>query len=167
MIKAIQKRRSIRNYLKEEISEEKLNEIIKSAFFAPSANAIYPWELIVVKNQEMLESLSKATPWSSHIAEANVVFVVIGHEQDSNDWVEDCAIVAEHIWLEAVEQGLASCWTHIRGNDTAEKEVKKLLNIPDEHRVLCLMPLGVPASNLDEHDDNKIDKSRIKYEKYK
>jgi nitroreductase len=167
MIKAIEERRSIRNYLNEDLPEEKIEEIVRAAFLAPSANAIYPWDLVIVKKKDTLSELSKVTPWSSHIGEANVVIAIVGRENDSKDWIEDCSIVAEHIWLEATEQGLGSCWTQIRGNDTAEKEVKKILNIPDEDRVLCLMPLGVPANISDERLGEEVDKSRVKYDKYR
>lgn len=166
MISAIKKRRSVREYLSDAIPEEKLKEILTAAMYAPSANAIYPWELVVVKNLETKEKLSKITPWSTHVAKASVVIAIVGHEQESPDWVEDCSIVATHIWLEATEQGLASCWTQVRGNVNAEKDIKAILNIPDEDRVLCLMPIGVPASAIAEHSEEEFDKKRIKSEKY-
>ena len=166
MISAIKKRRSVREYLVENISEDKLNEVLAAAMYAPSAQAVYPWELIVVKDQHTKETLSKTTPWSFHANEAPVVVVVVGHEEDSQNWVEDCSIVATHIWLEAVEQGLSSCWIQIRGNDNAEKEIKTILGIPAERRVLCLMPLGVAANNPPEHTVDDFDKSKIRQERY-
>lgn len=166
MIPAIKNRRAIREYLAESIPEEKLNEIIMAAMYAPSANALYPWDLVVVKDSQTIEKLSKSTPWSTHAAKAAVMIAVIGHEQESKEWVEDCSIVAEHIWLEATDQGLSSCWIQIRGNDNAEKTVKELLNVPAENRVLCLMPLGAPAVTEPEHSENDFDKSKIKQEKY-
>ncbi|MFA5048130.1 MAG: nitroreductase family protein [Patescibacteria group bacterium] len=167
MIEAIKKRRAIREYLNDSLTEEQLQEIVKAAMYAPSANAVYPWELVVVKDQETKELLAKTTPWSIHGKDASVIIVVIGHEQESPNWVEDCSIVAEHIWLEAAEQGLGSCWIQIRGNANAEKDVKEILGIPAELRVLCLMPLGVPAKPAEEHGEEIINKSRVKLEKYK
>ena len=167
MVNAIKKRRSIREYLNDIVPDEKIKEILMSAMYAPSANALYPWELVVIRDQAIKELLSKTTPWSTHVNDASVVIAVIGHEQESTDWVEDCSIVAEHIWLEAAEQGLGSCWVQIRGNNNAEKAVKEILNIPEALRVLCLMPIGVPAKEQPEHNEDKFDKSKIKYEKYK
>ncbi|HLD28142.1 MAG TPA: nitroreductase family protein [Patescibacteria group bacterium] len=167
MIDAIKKRRSIRQYLNEEILDDKLKEILTSAMYAPSANAIYPWELVVVRNLETKEELSKTTPWSSHVKDASVVIVVVGDPEKSSDWVEDCSIVATHLWLEIVNQGFGSCWTQIRGNDTAEKQVKEILSIPDDLTVLCLMPIGVPAKDMPEHSEDNFDISKVKNEKYK
>ncbi len=166
MIEAIKKRRSVRGYLAENVGEEKIKEILLAASYAPSANAKYPWKLVVVKDPQTREILSKATPWSLHVKDAPIVIVVIGDEKESPDWVEDCSVVAEHIWLEAENQGLASCWTQIRGNENAEKEIKKTLELPEELRVLCLMPIGIPASVEPEHNEEEFDKSRISYEKY-
>jgi nitroreductase len=148
------------------VSDDQLNEILSSAMYAPSANAIYPWDLVVIKSEETREKLSKVTPWSLHIKDAPVVIAVVGHEEESSDWVEDCSIAAEHIWLEATNQGLASCWVQIRGNDNAQKEVKEILNVPSDNRVLCLLPIGVPAKEGEEHTEENFDKAKIKQEKY-
>ncbi|MEI6627087.1 MAG: nitroreductase family protein [bacterium] len=166
MLTAIKNRRSVREYLAEPIKEEQLKEIISAAMCAPSANAIYPWELVVVKDVETKEKLSKVTPWSNHANEASVVIAVIGNPTESPDWVEDCSIVADHIWLQVSDLGLGSCWIQIRGNDNAEKSVKSILHIPDDRRVLCLMPIGTPVIPVVGRDEIDYDKSKIKNEKY-
>jgi len=167
MIQAIKKRRAIREYLNEPVTDEKIQEILKAAACAPSANAKYPWELIIIKDQATKELLSKTTPWATFASSAAAVIAVIGHESDSTEWVEDCSIIAEHIWLEATEQGLGSCWIQIRNQSNAEKSVRDILNIPEELRILCLLPIGVPAKQLPEHDDSALDRSKLKFEKYK
>jgi len=167
MIAAIKKRRAIREYLSDAVTDEKIQEILSAAMCAPSANALYPWELVVIKEAATKELLSKTTPWSTFAKDAAVVIAVIGHEQDSPDWIEDCSIAAEHIWLEAANQELGCCWVQIRGNANAEKAVREILNIPAELRVLCLLPIGVPAKPAEEHLPEKFDKKKIKQEKYK
>ncbi len=167
MITAIVKRHSVRQYLKETVTEQQLKDMISAAMYAPSANGIYPWDLVIVRQQETKDILAKVTPWAAHAKDADLIIAVIGHEKDSPDWVEDCSIVAEHIWLEATEQGLASCWIHIRGNATAEQTVKQILNVPADYRVLCLLPIGKPAKSVKEHTQDEVDKSRVKLEKYK
>lgn len=167
MVQSIKKRRAVREYLNESVPEDKLDRIIESAMYAPSANAIYPWKLIVVTNLETREALAKVTPWSSHAKEAPVIIAVLGLEKDSPYWVEDCAIVAQNIWLQATEEGLSSCWIQIRNNSNAEKEVKTILKIPEETRVLCLMPIGVPAKPTPEHSKDDFKKGKVMYEKHK
>jgi len=166
MIKEITKRRAIRKYLSDQIDDKKLADILMSAMFAPSANASYPWDLVVVKDAQTRDQLSKVTPWASHLKDAPIVIAVVGYEKESPYWVEDCSIVATHIWLSAVENGLSSCWTQIRGNDNAEKEVKRLLKVPDDNRVLCLMPIGSPANELPGHTKEEFEKGKVKMENY-
>lgn len=167
MVQAIKKRRAAREYLNQSIPEDKLNRVIEAAMYAPSANAIYPWKLIVVTKLETREELAKATPWSAHAKEAPVVIAVLGLEKESPYWVEDCSIVAQNIWLQATEEELSSCWIQIRNNSNAEKEVKTILKIPDDLRVLCLMPIGVPAKPPKEHGQEAFKKDKVLYEKYK
>lgn len=167
MISAITNRRAVREYLNEPVADEKIQEILKSAACSPSANAKYPWELIVVKDQANKELLAKTTPWATFAADASVIIAVIGNEAESAEWVEDCSIVAEHIWLEATEQKLGCCWIQIRNQSNAEKKVREILNIPEQLRILCLLPIGVPAKKLPGHDENNLDRAKFKFETYK
>ncbi|WP_455364840.1 nitroreductase family protein [[Eubacterium] cellulosolvens] len=49
-------------------------------------------------------------------------------------------IAIEHIILEAVELGLGSCWVRL----IDEKEVKRILGLPDHLCVVTLLPIGIP-----------------------
>lgn len=49
MLKAIKKRRSVREYLPKEVEKEKLDEILKAAMFSPTAHNRRSWEFAVVR----------------------------------------------------------------------------------------------------------------------
>jgi nitroreductase len=55
--------------------------------------------------------------------------------------------------------GLGSCWTFIKDFDDpdVEKKVKKLLNIPADIEVICILPIGYP--------DQKPEKRELKKQK--
>ena len=55
----------------------------------------------------------------------------------------DVAIALEHIALQATEEGLGTCWI----GAFKEDEVRKILGIPADVRVVELMPLGYPATD--------------------
>jgi len=163
MLKAIQKRRSVREYLNKEIEKEKIEEILKAAMTAPSAHNRRPWRFWLVRDKEKKEKLAQIQPWASFVAEAPVV-LVIGSEEDKR-WVENCAVVAALVYLEATNQGLGTCWVQVKGMRTekgeeSEGEVKKLLGIEENIRILCLMPLGYPSKVLPEHS-RKIEKEKL------
>jgi nitroreductase len=63
----------------------------------------------------------------------------------------DVAIAIDHMTLVAVELGLGTCWV----GAFYEEQAKKILNIPEEIRVVELLALGYPK------DDNVIDKERL------
>jgi len=55
----------------------------------------------------------------------------------------DVAISVDHMTLQATEEGLGTCWI----GAFYEEEVKKILAIPPEIRVVAMLPLGYPAES--------------------
>ena len=53
----------------------------------------------------------------------------------------DIEIALEHLMLAATAEGLGTCWI----GAFFEEEVKKLLSIPDDVKVVALTPVGYPA----------------------
>jgi len=179
MISAIKQRRSIRSYQDKPVEEAKVNEILKAAIFSPSARHLYPWEFVVVKDEDKREKLAQATPWASFAAEAPVVIAVLGDKDESEELIEDCSIAAEHMLLEIDNQNLGSCWIQIRGNQhqnqatgdkrPAEDYVRNLLDIPENYMVLCLIPIGYPAQDKQPHSEDEWQqrKQKIHWEQFK
>jgi len=171
MLETIKRRRSIRKYKKKEIEDEKLMEVLKAAMYSPSAMHRRPWEFVVVKDQEMKNKLSKTTPWCSFVKDAPVVLILLGYEENSYSWIEDCSIAAEAIYLEAENQGLGTCFCQVLDSKTllpkgSEEYVKQLIKAPKNIRVLCLMPIGYPDEEKPEHNEEEFEKNKIHYEKY-
>lgn len=171
MLEVIKKRRSIRKYQPKEVEEEKLNEVLKAAMFAPSAHGRRPWEFIVVKEKETKDKLSKATQYSSFVKDAPLVLVLCANERNDPRWVEDLSIAAAHIYLEVTNQGLGTCFVQIRNAETpngesAEEYVRQLINAPNDIRVLCLLPLGYPAEEKEEHSEQEFEKEKIHWERF-
>lgn len=169
MLEVIKKRRSIRKFKKTPVEEEKLQEILKSGMFSPSARHSRPWEFIVVKDKKTLDKLAETKDGSAFTNQAPLVLVICAEE--TYQWIEDCSIVGENIYLESINQGLGTCWVQIRGSErpdgsSCEEYVKKLLKIPEKMRVLCLMPLGYPAEKLPEHQNSEFEKTKIHKEKF-
>jgi len=165
VLEVIKKRRSIRKFKKKEVEQEKIEEILKAAMYSPSAAHRRPWEFIVIKNQELKDKLSKSTPWCGFVKDAPIVLVIAA--KLSPQWIEDCSIVAEAIYLEATNQGLGTCFCQILDPKTHNEEyVRELIKTPKDVRILCLMPIGYPDEEKEEHSEKEFDKSKIHYEKY-
>lgn len=171
MLEEIKKRRSYREFIDKEIKEEKIREILLAAMVAPSAKNRRPRDFIVVREKKMLERLAESGPWAQFIKDASVAIVIVGDKELTNKWIEDCALSAGYIYLEAENQRLGTCWAHIRGGKTtggedAEEFVKKLLVIPRKYGVLCIMALGYPSNKLPEHTEEEFAKEKLHWEKW-
>lgn len=169
MLVAIKKRRSIRDFENRGVEEEKLQEILKAAMFSPSARHTRPWEFIIVKDQATKDKLAATKDGSTFVNQAPLIIIICS--QETHQWIEDCSIVAENIYLEATNQGLGTCWVQIRGSErpdgsSCEEYVKKILKIPREIRVLCLMPIGYPAEQLPEHEESEFEKEKVHQEEW-
>lgn len=169
MIDAIKKRRSIRKYKDKKIEKEKIDEILKAGMFSPSAHGSRPWHFILVTDKKKKESISKMKNWSYFCDNAPLVLVLCSKKEKL--WVENLAIAAENILLEAVNQGLGSCIIQVRNSTTldnkdCEEYVRKLFAIPEDIRILFLITLGYPDEEKSEHKDQEFEKEKIHYQKW-
>lgn len=144
---AIRTRRSIRAYDPREVEEEKLVRVLESGRLSPSASNRQERRFIVVRDAGKRKALSEAARNQKFLAEAPVIIAACSVEKEyvmscgQLAYPIDTAIAVDHITLSAVEEGLGTCW--IGAFD--EKKVKEILKIPDEIRVVTLLPLGYPS----------------------
>lgn len=141
------KRRSIRAYTDAPVSDEEVQALLRAAMAAPSANDVRPWAFVVVHDAERKEALSRTHPWSHMCAEAALVIAVLGDPSASDHWVEDCSAATENLLLAASALDLGSVWVGIYPRKEREAHVRSILGIPDDLRVLCLLPVGHPAES--------------------
>jgi nitroreductase len=148
ILNIIKERRSVRKYKPDPIPQDALLRVLEAARFSPSGKNLQPWKFILVKDESLKQRLVEASVRQSFIAEAPLVVVACGfpdrcYSRMGNymkSWPVDVAIALEHLILQAQEEGLGTCWI----GAFEEKEVKSVLEIPDEVRVLALTPLGYP-----------------------
>lgn len=154
LLKLLQSRRSIRKYTDEHISDETLEKILQAGLLAPSSRAIYPVELVAVRDKEMLRKLSECkAAGAAMLNNADAAIVVVGDTAKSDAWIEDCSITMTLMMLEATEQGVGNCWVQCRGRQTSEGTstgecVRALLSLPGNFGVLAILSLGMPAEEL-------------------
>jgi nitroreductase len=144
---AISQRYSVRHYEDRPVDEDKLMRVLGAARLAPSASNRQEWRFVVVRDRARREALAQAARSQAFVGEAPVVIVACAVDTERimscglPSFSIDVAIALEHIALQATEEGLGTCWI---GAFDADK-VKELLEIPEDARVVQLMPLGYPA----------------------
>ena len=64
----ILKRRSIRKFSEQALSDEQITAMLEAAMAAPSALNLKPWRFIVVQDEDRLAELRKALPFGKMMA---------------------------------------------------------------------------------------------------
>ena len=109
-----------------------------AARLAPSALNCQPWHFIVVAGSEKRKDLSKGV-FAKFLAETPVVIVACGDTKASPKWCSiDVAIAMENMVLAATAEGLGTCWV----GSFDENQVKALLKIPENLKVVALLAVG-------------------------
>ncbi len=140
---AINKRKSIRRYTSDAVSEADLKKVLEAGILSPSAKNQQMYKFIAVTDPSINKKMRKACGGQNMIGQAAVSIVVISNgkrqmpiKQDAG--VMDATIALSYMILQATELGLSTCWL---GNVNADL-LKEILEIPDEYEVIGVTPLG-------------------------
>lgn len=138
VFEVIQKRKSHKSYDSKPVTKEALKKLLEAARYSPSAKNIQPWHFVVVTDPKKREALSKGE-FSKVLKETPAVMVLCGDQKASPEWyMVDVALAGENMVLAATEEGLDTCWV----SSFIENEVKILLGIPENLRVVALLAVG-------------------------
>ena len=163
-IEAILTRRSIRNYTEKQVSEEDVNDLLKAAMAAPSANNCQPWHFIVLRDHEIMDKIPEFHPYSKMLLQASVaVLVCIDKDLESTDGygIQDCSAATQNILLAAHAKGLGAVWLGIYPREVRVNGMRELLNIPDSVQPLAVVSIGYPKEDKSAAD--RFDEKRIHY----
>ena len=164
VLKAIERRRSVRNYLNKEVEEDKLSLILEAARQAPSASNRQEWRFVIVGDKQTKAKLCQAAKNQEFVNEAPIVIACCAQTDNhvmtcgQACYVIDLAIAIDHMTLAAVELGLGTCWI----GAFYEEEVKKILDIPKDIRVVEMLALGYPAKEP-SGPKNRLDLEEIAF----
>lgn len=164
---ALLKRRSIRKFKDEKISEELINELLIAAMSAPSACNKKPWEFFVITNEEKLQELKKASRFARY--DAPLAIVVCGNLskalplQLSTYWIQDCSAATQNILLRVTDLGLGAVWCGAHPQKNVEKKIKKILDLSDKLVPLNIIFIGHPNQEVEPR--TQLEEKKIHYVK--
>jgi nitroreductase len=173
MLNLLMKRRSIRKFTGQEVTEEQVNQVLQAALLSPTSRGLQSWEFIVVRDRAVLQQLGNCRqPKQGLLPETPVAIVVLGNQDVIDVWVEDGSIAMSNMWLEATDMGLGCCWVQIRNrlsnqNDMPSGDyIKQLLHIPAPYQVLAVLALGYPAEKKQPLSLEQLPYNKIHMEKF-
>lgn len=138
---AVEKRASVRAFVKCEIPEKDLLRVMDAGRRAPSGRNCQPWEFILVTDPATMAALGKI---QGCIAEASAAIAVVMDESASKYWKEDAGAAIENMLLAITALGYASLWVegYVLMHEAYGKQV---LGVPEVKRLLAVLPIGKPA----------------------
>lgn len=155
-------RHSIRRYTDRPIDGEDVKTILEAGLLAPSSKGARCWQFVVVEDKAMMERLAEFKPmYQTSVKSAPLAVVVVADPAKSEAYIEDAAIAATFMHLQAADLGIGSCWVQVRGRQDAmgepsEDYVRELLGIPDDMVVECVMTFGYSAETRRPVDPSKL-----------
>ncbi len=140
-LEAIQKRRSVREYTGESIPRKDLEKIVDAGRMAATGYNRQPWDFIVITDRQMIDILKIAANWMEKAG----AIIAVALDPSTKFWLEDGSAAIENMLIASTALGYGSCW--LEGYTLPrEEEFKELLLVPDDKRLLTLIPIGVPVA---------------------
>lgn len=165
ILKAIQHRRSVREFKPDPVPEDIVQELIKAAQFAPTSKANRAMEFVVIKDMEVRRELYKlAKPKQEFVKAAPLLIVPATNPEETGQPVPDLSLATENIFLQATELGLGSVWKNLKPPEAAG--IKKFLKIPANMMIINIICLGYPAEMPAPHTDEDFETNKIHPEKW-
>jgi len=153
ILAAMRERRSAHRFTAAPVDQEQLDAILEAGRWAPSATNSQPWDFVVVTDPALRSQLGAILrevtwAWAGFAAAPVMIVVSVDPTRDPAHFVEDGAVAAQNLCLAAQSVGLASSWAGVHdqsGKSPAERQVRKLLDLPHSHRIIAVVPVGMPA----------------------
>lgn len=181
-LEAIRTRRSIRKFSDRPVEAEKLQAVLEAVRQAPSWSNLQCWRLVVVTKQEVREKISelsfvesffavygyKSNPAQKGLAQAPIVLVACAVPSKSGNlhgqqyYMADMGIATQNLMLAAHDQGLGTVFVGVYEED----QIKELLGIPEEIKIVGLFPLGYPAGEAKSGPPRKPLEELVHYEQW-
>jgi nitroreductase len=155
---AILKRRSVRKFTEEFVTDEELRQIFEAVRWSPSWANTQTWEFVVIRDKELIKKVagtySEKNPATKGSLTASALIVACaktgisgcygGKEvTEIKNWeMFDLGIAIQTLCLKAHELGLGTVVVGLMNHEAC----KKVLAIPDDRRVIAVIPIGRPAS---------------------
>lgn len=161
----IWRRRSIRKYASQLVTDELIQEILKAAMAAPSAHNRKPWHFIVMRERKILDQIAEKHPYAKMLFGAPLAIAVCGDTTISaKRWDQDCAAATENILLALPALGLGGVWIGYHPVDRQEDFLRPLFDLPEHIKVFSLVAIGYPAEI--EEPRTQFDPQVVHYERW-
>lgn len=183
LFEMIKNRRTVRKFKSTPVPQEHIVKILDAARFAPTAGNQQPWKFLIVQNREKLDRLSgQALAWYldayqrsekfdpknlgaiqekiknvlENVLSASVYIAVLvdSKAQYADYIIYDGTLAAGYLMIAARALGYG---TGFFTSFFPEQKMKEFFNIPDQYKLICFTPIGVPEGWPDMPAKKELD----------
>jgi nitroreductase len=162
VIEAIRRRRSVRQFTKEPVSDDALDRILESAVWAPSGRNNQPWKFAVIRDPVLKQSLATLTHSRSIIQGAPVcIGVFLDHSRvyDRTKDVQAVGACIQNMLLAIHSLGLGGVWL---GEILKNKEkVGELLGVGGDLELMAVVAFGHPVKAQPESGERDSSEKKV------
>jgi len=147
VIRSLIERRSIRHYTRQVVEKSKINLLLISAMYAPSARNEQPWHFIVIEERHLLDLIPGVHPYSAMLKEAALAILVCGDEKletSKGYWPVDCAAATQNMLLAAHALNLGAVWLGVYPRRERQEGIRKIFDLPPHIHPFSLVSIGYP-----------------------
>lgn len=174
-IELIRKRRSIREYSGEHISDEVLHDILDCAMRGPSCTNARDWCFVVVRDKDTLNKMADANGRPAEPLRGADVGILVCGDMDRafrgapDYWIIDAAIACQNIVLAATAHGVASVWLGTYPQMERVNRQKALFGLPASVTPHSVIALGYPKdpAEMELGGRSGYEASQVHFEKWK
>ena len=169
VIETIFRRRSIRKFKQDPVSQEHIQLLLKAGTAAPSAMNNRCWEFVVITAPDILAKIRMNLVFGNR--EAPLAIAVCGNLKKarkkfskSDFWVQDCSAATENILLTATALGLGSLWVGVHPVPLFSVAISHILKLPRYVLPLNIIYIGYPAQ--EKEPNTKYDEKNVYWQQY-
>jgi nitroreductase len=145
VLKAIYRRRSIREYTTDPVDRELLLQIVEAGLWAPSGLNNQPWRFVIVRDDDMRGQLAEQTHYGHIVRAAKGLIVVYLDKEAMYDPVKDhqsAGACIQNMLLAAEALGLGAVWLgQILKN---KRDVNRILGLDSRMDLMAVVAIGHP-----------------------
>lgn len=170
LLDVIRKRRTVRKFTDDDVSEKQVETLLEMAMCAPSRLNRQPWHFVTIRDKELQRQLADLLRIHPYLEKAAVVIAVCGLPEASPTWLMDVSAATENILLAATAIGLGAAWVGSPDTtmwDLCEEALHDALAIPLNVRIPALVAVGHPAQERAPHGKHdRFNRTKVHYGKW-
>jgi nitroreductase len=169
VLDTIRKRRTIRHYTEQDVSDEQVDTLLEVAMSAPNRLNRQPWHFIVIRDRKLQKKLADFLGLHPYLETAPVVIAVGARPELSPTWQMDVSAAIENLLIAATAMSLGTAWVGEPDSmlwTMVEEMLHEALHVPPELglRIPALITVGHPAQERSPHSaHDRFDQTKVHY----